>query len=144
MTTNQRDHIPNQKNSQLFADGGEAGTIMQAMDWSQTPLGPLESWSQSLCMMIRLLLANRFPLLLWWGPQFCQLYNDPYRPVLGTKHPESMGQPASECWPEIWDVIGPLVETPFHGGPSTWSEDLALELNRHGFVEETHFTVAYS
>ena len=28
--------------------------------------------------------------------------------------------------------------------PPTWSEDLALELNRHGFLEETHFTVAYS
>jgi CheY-like chemotaxis protein len=50
----------------------------------------------------------------------------------------------SECWEEIWQVIGPLIETPFHGGPPTWMEDLPLEINRHGFVEETHFTVAYS
>jgi signal transduction histidine kinase len=144
MTTKQRDSISNQKTSEFFAGASDAGAIMQAMDWSKTPLGPVKSWSHSLQMMVRLLLANRFPLLLWWGPRFCQLYNDPYRPVLGTKHPQSMGQPASECWHEIWDVIGPLVETPFHGGPSTWSEDLALEPNRHGFVEETHFTVAYS
>ena len=95
-------------------------------------------------MMVGFLLANRFPLLLWWGPHFCQLYNDPYRPVLGTKHPNSLGQPAGECWPEIWHIIGPLIERPFRGGEPTYSEDLSLEPNRHGFLEETHFTVAYS
>ena len=77
--------------------------------------------------MVSFLLANRFPLLLWWGPEYIQLYNDPYRPVLGTKHPRSMGQPARECWPEIWHVIGPLINTPFQGGPPTWMEDIQLE-----------------
>ena len=94
--------------------------------------------------MVKFLLTNRFPLLLWWGPQFCQLYNDPYRPVLGDKHPQSIGLPARECWKEIWGVIGPLIQTPFEGGPATWMEDIPLELNRYGFVEETHFTIAYS
>jgi hypothetical protein len=61
------------------------------------------------------------------GPRYCQLYNDPYRPVLGDKHPASMGQPASECFPEIWDVIGPLIDTPFNGGSATWMDDLQLE-----------------
>ena len=37
-----------------------------------------------------------------------------------------------------------MIDTPFHGGPATWNEDLLLEINRHGFVEETHFTIAYS
>ena len=95
-------------------------------------------------IMVRLLLANRLPILLWWGPDYIQLYNDAYRPIPGTKHPRSMGQPTRECWPEIWHVIGPLVDTPFNGGPATWMEDIFLEINRHGFVEETHFTLAYS
>ena len=56
-------------------------------------------------MMVSLLLANRFPLLLWWGPRYIQIYNDPYRPVLGTKHPTSLGQPAAES-AEIWNVMG--------------------------------------
>jgi signal transduction histidine kinase/FixJ family two-component response regulator len=128
----------------LFAGGGEMAALMRATDWSRTPLGSVDMWSPALRMMVRLLLSNRFPLLLWWGPGFHQLYNDPYRPVLGTKHPRSLGQPASECFPEIWDVIGPLIEAPFTGGAATWSEDLFLEVLRHGFVEETHFTVAYS
>ena len=81
--------------------------MIRGLDWAQTPIGPPASWSPSLRMMVRLLLSNRFPLLLWWGPHFCQLYNDPYRPVLGPKHPQSMGQPASACWPEIGTSLVP-------------------------------------
>ena len=120
------------------------GARMRALDWEQTPLGPLESWSPTLKMMTRFLLVNRFPLLLWWGPEFCQLYNDAYRPILGTKHPQFLGRPTRECWSEIWHILRPLIETPFHGGPATWMEDIQLEINRHGFTEETHFTIAYS
>ena len=120
------------------------GALMRSMDWSKTPIGAVESWSPVLRMMVRLLLANRFPLLLWWGPHYCQLYNDPYRPVLGDKHPASMGQPARECFPEIWDVIGPLINTPFNGGSATWMDDLQLEYIRYDRLEEAHFTVAYS
>jgi signal transduction histidine kinase len=128
-----------------FPDGGEMGELIRAMDWSQTPLGPIESWSPSLKMMVRILLVNRFPLLLWWGPQFIQIYNDAYRPVLGAKHPvPGLGQPVSKCWSEIWHILRPLIETPFNGGPATWMEDIFLEINRYGFVEETHFTIAYS
>ena len=90
------------------------------------------------------MLVNRFPMLLWWGPQFCQLYNDAYRPILGAKHPQFLGRPTEECWSEIWDILRPLIETPFNGGPATWMEDIQLELNRYGFTEETHFTIAYS
>ena len=120
------------------------GALIRSMDWSKTPIGDVETWSPALRMMVRLVLANRFPLLLWWGPRYCQLYNDAYRPVLGDKHPASMGQPASECFPEIWDVIGPLIDTPFSGGSATWMDDLQLEYIRYDRLEEAHFTVAYS
>ena len=120
------------------------GERIRALDWSKTAIGPAETWSPALRMMVRFLLANRFPWLLWWGPQYVSIYNDPYRPILGTKHPWALGQPLSECWKEIWHVLQPLVDTPFKGGPATWNDDILLEINRHGFVEETHFTIAYS
>jgi len=129
---------------QFPANGGEMGALIRHTDWSRTPIGPVEGWSQALRMMVSFLLANRFPLLLWWGPDYVQIYNDAYRSVPGTKHPRSLGQRGSECWPEIWHILAPLIDTPFNGGPATWIEDLPLEVNRHGFVEETHFTVAYS
>ncbi|HET6936478.1 MAG TPA: histidine kinase dimerization/phospho-acceptor domain-containing protein, partial [Candidatus Angelobacter sp.] len=127
-----------------LAGGGEMGALMRSMDWSHTPIGPVETWSPALRMLVRLLLVNRFQLFLWWGPSFCQIYNDASHSIMGKKHPKSMGQPASECWAEIWHIIGPLIETPFAGGDPTWMEDILLEMNRHGFTEETHFTIAYS
>ncbi|HWA29358.1 MAG TPA: ATP-binding protein [Lacunisphaera sp.] len=125
--------------------GGEMGERIQSFDWSRTPLGPIDSWSPALKMMVRFLLVNRFPMLLWWGPDFIQIYNDPYRPILGAKHPSpGLGQPVSVCWSEIWHILRPLIETPYRGGASTWMDDILLQLKRHGFEEETHFTIAYS
>ncbi len=117
---------------------------MRSIDWARTPIGPVERWSEALQATVALLLHNQSPMLLWWGPAFVQLYNDAYRPVPGDKHPRAMGQPASECWAEIWHVIGPMIEAPFRGGPASVSDDLLLAINRKGFVEETHFRVAYS
>src|SRR6185503_20050573 len=137
-------HKLQMENSAWFTGDGEMVALMRAKDWAQTPLGPPQQWSPSLKMMVRFLLANRFPLLLWWGPDFCQLYNDAYRPILGTKHPQFLGRPVRECWSEIWHILRPLIETPFNGGPATWMEDIQLEINRYGYNEESHFTIAYS
>jgi PAS domain S-box-containing protein len=123
---------------------GEMHARMRSADWSKTALGAPQSWSPALRMMVKFLLANRFPQLLWWGPEFSSLYNDAYIPILGAKHPWALGQPVSKVWHEIWNVLKPLIETPYNGGPATWMEDIPLEINRRGFVEETHFTIAYS
>ena len=135
---------PPGEDQDCLSGGGEMGALMRSIDWSSTPIGAVESWSLALRTMVRILLVNRFQLFLWWGPRYVQVYNDASRPILGAKHPRSMGQPAAECWSEIWHVIGPLIETPFRGGPATWMEDILLEMNRYGYVEETHFTIAYS
>ncbi len=120
------------------------GERIRTFDWSATPLGPFETWSSALRTTVGVLLANRFPLLLWWGPEYISIYNDAYVPVLGRKHPNALGQPVSQCWSEIWHILKPLIDTPFNGGPSTWIEDFELHLQRLGFTEEAHFTVAYS
>src|SRR6476659_824458 len=128
----------------VLADGGDMGALMRSIDWAKTPLGPLSDWSHALLATVGFLLRNRFPMLLWWGPQFVQIYNDAYRPIPGAKHPKAMGQTAAECWTEIWHVIGPMIEAPFRGEPATSSDNLELLLARKGFLEETHFKFAYS
>jgi signal transduction histidine kinase len=128
----------------FFAGSGEMSARLRAHDWSKTSLGPVERWSTALRTLINIMLANRFPMLLWWGSESISLYNDAYIPVLGCKHPAALGLPVRECWAEIYDVLRPLILTPLNGGPATWSEDLELEIRRHGFLEETHWTVAYS
>ncbi len=128
----------------FLSGGGEMGGLTRAFDWSQTALGELETWSLALRTMVRVLLVNRFPMLLWWGPHYIQIYNDFYRPLVGAKHPRSLGQTVSECWPEIWSILQPLIDTPFKGGSATWIEDFEVEIHRSAITEETHFTVAFS
>lgn len=123
---------------------GEMAARIRNFDWEQTSIGPPGTWSQSLQAVLGMMLSNRFPMLLWWGDQYIQLYNDAYIPVLGAKHPWGLGKKLSECWNEIWDVLQPLVDKPYHGGAATWMDDIELLVNRKGVDEETHFTIAYS
>jgi PAS domain S-box-containing protein len=126
-----------------LAAGGEAGNLMRSIDWSRTSIGVVERWPAALRAMAGFLLANPFPMLLWWGAGFCQLYNDAGRPLPETKHPNSMGWPASECWAELWPIIGPLIESTFHGGAARM-EDLFLEIQRDSVTEETHWSIVFS
>ena len=127
-----------------LAGGGNMGALIRQTNWSETPLGPVPGWSQPLRTMVGLVLRNGFPLSLWWGPQLVQIYNDPFVPILGAKHPAAVGQLGTACWAEIWPTIGPMIEGPFSGGPAAGSEDLSLLIHRSGFFEECHFRVAYS
>lgn len=129
----------------IFAAGGEMGELMRTLDWSQTPLGPVEQWPQSLRTAVSICLASRFPMLIWWGPELVMLYNDAYRLILGdNKHPQAMGQRGRECWPEIWNIIGPMLEGVLTRGEATWSDNQMLPLVRNGYVEECYFTFSYS
>jgi PAS domain S-box-containing protein len=121
------------------------GALMRAIDWSRTPVGPVEGWPQSLRTVLSILLTSRHPIFVWWGKELVQFYNDGYRPILGaTKHPKAMGQRAREGWTEIWDVIGPMIDAVIERGESTFIEDGLLCLDRNGYLEETYFTYAYS
>lgn len=128
-----------------LAGGGEMGRLMREHDWSATPVGLVDSWPQSLRTAVSICLASRFPIIVFWGPDLIQFYNDAYRTILGTtKHPSALGQRAQDCWPEIWDVIEPMLHGVLADGTSTWSENQLLLLERNGYPEECYFTFSYS
>jgi signal transduction histidine kinase len=131
--------------AQIFAGTGEMAGLIRTTDWSKTPLGPIESWPQSLRTAVSICLGSRHPIVLWWGPERWMFYNDGYRPFLGErKHPQFLGRPGQECWAEIWDIIGPMMEHVIETGEATWSEDFFLLLLRFGYLEETYYTFSYS
>jgi signal transduction histidine kinase/serine phosphatase RsbU (regulator of sigma subunit)/DNA-binding NarL/FixJ family response regulator len=127
-----------------FAAGGAMGALMSRYDWSATPLGPVPGWAPGLVSATSICLQSRFPMIIFWGPELAQVYNDAYRPMLGTKHPASLGQPARVCWSELWDVIGPMLHGVLDRGEATFSDDLLLLMDRYGYPEETYFTFSYS
>jgi len=120
------------------------GALMRAKAWSTTPLGPPQTWPQSLTTAVRIILQSRYPMFIWWGKELTDLYNDPYAPFLGKKHPAALGRPAYEAWSDIWEQIGPRVEAVIERGESTYDERLLLMMNRHDYLEETYFTFSYS
>ncbi len=129
----------------LFADSGEMGTLMSEFDWSATSLGAVENWPQSLRTTVSICLKSRFPMVIWWGQDLVVIYNDAWRPVLGaTKHPQALGRPGKEVWPEIWDIIGSQLEGVLTTGQATWSDDMLLLVDRYGYTEEAYFTYSYS
>ena len=124
--------------------GGEIGKIIRLLDWSQTPIGPVESWPQSLKTAVDILLNSRFPMFIWWGCELTNIYNDAYTPMLGARHPQALGQSARCVWADVWPVVGPQVEVVMSEGRATWNESVLLVMERHGYPEEAYFTFSYS
>ena len=66
-----------------LASGSRMSEVIRGMDWSRTPLGPIESWPQSLRTTVSLCLASTFPIAIAWGPEAVLLYNDGQNPSFG-------------------------------------------------------------
>ncbi|RKH10203.1 response regulator [Corallococcus sp. CA053C] len=126
-----------------LSGGGEMGRLIRSMDWSRTPLGPVETWPQSLRTTVSLCLSSTFPILIAWGPERVQLYNDSYRPICGAKHPESMGQPFRECWATALPVVGGAFEKA-GAGTGSYIENQRMFLDRYGYLEEAFMTFSFS
>ncbi|OMQ13165.1 PAS domain-containing protein [[Flexibacter] sp. ATCC 35103] len=133
-------------NQDFLANGGEMGTLMRAKDWNKSPIGPVETWPQSLRTTLGILLNSKFPMFLFWGPEHICFYNDAYRPSLGNdgKHPLILGEKGSDFWPEIWDFIKPLIDQVLTQGEATWHENQLLPIYRNGKMEDVYWTFSYS
>ncbi|KDE87987.1 PAS domain S-box protein [Stenotrophomonas maltophilia] len=112
-------------------------------DWSGTPLGAIERWPPHLRATVDLMLAHGFPMIVLWGEQLVQLYNDGYAEILADKHPGGLGQPTRECWPEVWHINGPIYQRVWQGETITY-EDKLYPLARRGRLEDVWFTITYS
>ena len=131
-------------NRDFFGGGGDIGALMRAHDWSAGPLGSPERWPQSLRTAIRILLTTQHPMFIWWGPELVQFYNDAYRQTMGPeRHPSALGQRGRECWGEIWDIIGPQIESVMRGEGATWHEDQLVPVTRHGKREDVWWTYSF-
>ncbi len=128
----------------FLAGGGELGALMRAYNWSGTPLGAPQNWPQSLKTAVRIMLTSRQPIWVGWGPELTYLYNDPYKSIIGGKHPWALGRPVAEVWREISDEIGPMLATAMGGIEGTYVEEQLLIMERNGYPEETYYTFSYS
>jgi signal transduction histidine kinase/PAS domain-containing protein len=123
---------------------GEMGHRIAEFSWQQTPLGSSERWPRSLHSIIRILLGSRYPMILLWGPDLVQLYNDAYIGLIGAKHPDALGRPIRDTQAESWDAIGPMIREVMSTGIPNWVPAQQLPLMRAGYLEESYFSLSYS
>jgi signal transduction histidine kinase/CheY-like chemotaxis protein len=128
----------------LFSGGGETGRLMAGLDWAGTPLGAVSGWPQSLRAAVRIVLSSRYPMLLLWGPEYSQLYNDAYSALIGDQHPAALGDDVRVTLEAGWDVLQPLIAEAMATGVASWVPALRLLLERAGYREEAYFSVSHA
>ena len=122
------------------------GDMIRNVDWQQTTLGPPSSWPASLTTMLTLVLSSKAPMMLCWGPELIQLYNDGYKRILSgfSKHPKALGEPAERCWQEVWPQIKPLVDDAIVNQKASLTENFLFPLEHNGQIEESYWTFGVS
>ena len=127
----------------FLANAGEIGDQIRQLDWSVTPIGPMETWPATLRTTLGIMLSSSFPTFLTWGPDLTLLYNDAYVPLLGSKAADALGRSWRGVWSELIDELAPQIERVM-AGESLFFENYAVTLMRHGYPELAYFTFSYS
>ncbi len=83
-------------------------------------------------------------MIVLWGPQLVQVYNDAYAPILGARHPVALGQPTRECWPEVWAFNRPIYRRIQDDGERVHFEDQEYVIEPSGLPESRFFTISYT
>lgn len=128
----------------FLVGGGEMGARIRAHDWAATPLGPIETWPQSLRSALSICLHSSFPTAIYWGPECRALYNDAWAPIPGPRHPWALGRPAREVWADIWHIIEPQFAHVLATGEGFFAKDAYLPMRRYGDLEETYWDYGFT
>ena len=124
--------------------GGPAKKALAAADWSESPVGPPESWDPALKTAAGMCLPSSIPMNILWGDDLVQIYNDEFSVIMGDKHPAAMGRPTRESWSETWETSEPLYRRVLENGETIHRKNVLFPVRRHDYLEEAYFTVSYS
>ena len=123
--------------------GSEAAALIARLDWAKNPLGEANDWPQSLRTAVDIVVHSPMPMQLLWGRELIQLYNDAFALLAGNKHPDAMGQPAHQTWPELHSFTAPIYDAVFSGQVRAFSEQRFV-LQRNQRDTEIWLDLTYS
>ncbi|MCA1654463.1 MAG: PAS domain-containing protein, partial [Sphingomonadales bacterium] len=127
----------------FLTGGGQTGALIRTHDWSQSPLGPIGRWPQSLKTATALLLRSPVPIVMLWGEDGVMIYNDAYSVFAGARHPGLLGSKVREGWPEVADFNDNVMKVGLAGGTLAY-RDQELTLHRHGAPDQVWMNLDYS
>nr|WP_207625319.1 MULTISPECIES: PAS domain S-box protein [unclassified Methylobacterium] len=127
----------------FLAGGGEAARMIAERDWTDHPLGPPQTWPESLRTALSLILNSPESMILAWGPDLHFFFNDTYFPLLGPRLSWAMGERFDRVWADGWDQAKPIIDDAF-AGKSRRFEDLPWKLATDRGEAETWWSFSYS
>jgi PAS domain S-box-containing protein len=114
---------------------GDMANLVRRHAWEQTPLGPIRDWPSELVVAANLMLSSKLMACVIWGPKRILLYNDLYRPLIGTK-PASLGEPFLDVWAEIRDQASAIISQPLETGEANIFEKVPFHILINGELVE--------
>lgn len=115
----------------LLAKCGESGSEIINKDWSDSPLGDIETWPRELITSLCIMLYSPIPMFLLWGRTFILFYNDGYRnsTEVDEKEIRSIGISASETRLALWQILQTQIEKLlFENAGNIYNSDRETEL----------------
>jgi DNA-binding CsgD family transcriptional regulator/PAS domain-containing protein len=90
---------------------GRIGEVLRGFDWSATAIGPPESWPEAFSISLKIVLNAKQPMLIWWGNELTQFYNDDFLNIASPFLEKSnFGASGREHWPNISRVLAADIE----------------------------------
>jgi signal transduction histidine kinase/CheY-like chemotaxis protein len=126
-----------------LSEGGMAATLISGLQASGSPLPAFEQWPQSLRTAVDIIIHSPMPMLLLWGPQLCQLYNDSFAQLAGSKHPRAFGQPVDLIWPELRPFSDSIYQAVLGGAVRSYVEQ-GFSLPRGDHEAQVWLDLTYS
>ena len=138
------DRIPSQpgRAAPALFPGAPKWSLAGRQDWNATPLGPVDSWPQSLKTAVSMILGSTVPMFVAWGPDMLLIYNDGYAEILGDRGP-AFGRPVREIWADAWERIRPNTDRAF-AGETLFFESEPRTLRRDGVQQPIWLTFGYN
>lgn len=120
------------------------GELIRSTDWSNSALGEPGHWSSALKQSVSMMLSIRFPVLICWGKNHIQLFNDEFKAIHGAGNlPSVMGESAKVTYARTWGEVGPMFQDVLNG-KSFSRLDFKVPLDKGGLIEDCYFDFSYS
>jgi two-component system sensor histidine kinase VicK len=120
---------------------------IRSFDWASTSIGAIDNWPTCLRITVNQMLRSGFPMLLWWGDDNIQIYNDACLEVQKAnpifKYSRALGQPGATAWPKHWPLIKIKKELIFSTGKGAFSQDKLIPIKRGDHLEDVYWTYSF-
>lgn len=119
--------------------------LIREFNWDDTPLGDKRSWPAPLKISVSICLNSRLPAIVLWDNDLIQIYNEPYRKLIGEKHPAAFGSKAkTSCVKRQWDEVSTVLKEVIREGKSVIVENHRFTTAPDNHPVEPAYTVSYS